>query len=1096
MSWPEFSIRRPITILMLCVAMALLGSIAITQLPIELYPNFSFGDVQIIVDVRGGMPPEEVENQIARPIEETVGDVAHMKDMISISEEARCRVVLTFEPGTDMDFASLEVREKFSKVRSKLPKEIEKPVIAKFNQEDAPILVMAVTALGYTPEMLRRLVDEQIRDRIMRAEGVANVEIGGGRERKILVEIDLAKLQAFRLPIDRVTRLLSVSNLNLLAGEVDRSRNKYLIRAMGEFQSLQEIENLGVAVTPTQSIIRIKDVATVKDSFLEATSYARVNTLPVVSLYIQKETTANTVKVAQNVMEMIDGIQKDPRLPRELRFITTHDQSVKIKRAIELVGSALVSGGTLAILVLGAFFATHRVPQLLFIPAALVITVLSVLTYRYGNIPVVAINLGVNLFLAALLALAVCWKHLRLTLIAAVAIPLATIVTFGFMFFMNLAAKKLNLMSLTLNIMTLGGLALGVGMLVDNAVVVLDNILKRRVLGESPHQAAGRGASQMMLAISSATVSSIIVFLPIVFINKEIRILYIGLALTICFSLVASLWVALTVVPLLASRLSFPVIVSVRRPLKIRTRYRRFVSAILRWRWLVAMIALFLVLPKYGVVAQIFNTIPKEFLGTAEAEDFTVFVELPSGAKLEISDQAVAKLEKMLNEVPEVKSVSSRIEKWSSKIYVKLHPLSQRTRSTKDVMDSLRPQVEEIERGFREAFIYFEEPHEVESNEVILEIYGWNYEILNQLAVEMLKRMQQVPGLTDLKIRWRRGRPEWLVRVDKQKAARFGLSVEDVAQALHAQMRGLRATLYHTEGSEVEVVTRLQEADRATLEKLKRLSFSLPDQTVVSLEQIARLEPAIGPSKIWRKNKQRMIQVSTNRGRYAFGEAAQKVYGAIKEMPFPEDYYWRFGSNYWKLIQNQKELNFAFLLSVVLIYLVLASLFESLLQPVIIMAEVPLGAFGAFVTLKLTHQTMNVGALMGVILLGGIVVNKSIILVDEINRLGAKGVRERRAVITAAQSRVRPIAITSLTSILGLLPLALSRTEESSLWAPMSLVVIGGMTFSTLMTPIVIPSLYLTFEDVRRFIRNMIRFKTSPILKPRSAPPASPVSRY
>jgi len=1084
MSWPDFSIRRPITILMLCIGLALLGGIALTRLPIELYPNFSFGDIQIIVDVRGGMPPEEVENQIAKPIEESVGDVSHLKDMISISEEARCRVVLTFEPGTDMDFAGLEVREKFSKVRSKLPKEIEKPVIAKFNQEDSPILVMAVTALGYTPEMLRRLVDENIKDRIMRAEGVANVEVGGGRERKILVEIDLAKLQAFRLPIDRVTRLLNVSNLNLMTGEVDKARNKYLIRAIGEFTSLQDIQDLSVAVTSSRSIIRLKDVATVKDSFLEATSYARVNTLPVVSLYIQKETTANTVKVSQNVMETLKKIEKDPRLPKELRFIVTHDQAVQIRRAIELVGSALISGGTLAILVLGAFFATHRVPQILFIPVALVITVLSVLTYRYGNIPVAVVNVGIDLFLAALFLLAVFWKHLRLTLIAALAIPVATIITFAFMFFLNLFSKKLNFMSLTLNIMTLGGLASGVGMMVDNAVVVLDNILKRRAAGEPARAAAGKGTSQMMLAIVASTVCVVVVFLPIVFINKEIRILYVGLAMTICFSLLASLWVALTIVPLLASRLSFPVIVGVRRPFWLRTGYRRAISGILRWRWLMGAIFLFLIVAGW----QINNSIPKEFLGTAEAEDFTVFVELPSGAKLEISDQAVAKLEKLLNEVPEVKSVSSRVEKWSSKIYVKLVPLSQRTRSTKDVMDSLRPQVEEIERGFREAFIYFEEPHEVESNEVIVEIYGWNYEILNQLAVEMLKRAQQVPGLTDLKIRWRRGRPEWLVRVDKLKAARFGLSVDDVAQALHAEMRGLRATLYHTEANEVEVVTRLQEADRATLEKLKRLSFTLPDRNVVSLEQIAKLEPAIGPSKIWRKNKQRMIQVSANRGRYAFGEAAQKVYGAIKEMPFPKDYYWKFGSNYWKLIQNQKELTFALGLSLVLIFLVLASLFESFLQPLIIMVEVPMGAFGAFVTLKLMHQAMNVGALMGLMLLGGIVVNKSIILVDEINRLREGGVRVKRAVITAAQNRVRPISITSLTSILGLLPLALSRTEESSLWAPMSLVGIGGLVFSTLMTPVIVPSSYMMLEDAHRFLRSMIRLKPKPVLSPKTVP--------
>ncbi len=1076
MSLPEASIRRPVTVSMLCLALAILGGIALTRLPIELYPNFSYGDVQIIINVRGGLPPEEVENQISKPIEETVGDASHLKDMISISEEGRARVILTFEPGTDMDFAALEVREKFSKVRSKLPKEIEKPIIAKFDQEDMPVLVVAVTALNYTPEMMRRLVDEQIKDRILRVDGVANVDVGGGRERKVLVEIDIAKLQAFRLPIDRVTRLLNVSNLNLLAGEVDRSRNKYLIRAMGEFESLSEIEDLGIAVTPTRSIIRLKDIASVKDSFMEATSYARVNALPVVSLYIQKETTANTVQVVRRTLEMIEQIKKDPRLPRDLRFIVTQDQSVQILRAINLVGSALISGGTLAILVLGAFFATHWLPRLLCIPLAAGVTAVAVAAYRFGGLPVATINLAMNILLGVLLAAALLWRHLRLTLIAAIALPVATVITFGFMFFMNLTAKSFGFMSLTLNVMTLGGLALGVGMLVDNSVVVLDNIVKHRVRGASARAAAGEGASEMVLAIAASTFSTVVVFLPLVFINKELRILYVGFAMTICFSLFASLAVALSVVPLMASRIPFPVAASsAERPGRSRIRglYRSFIVGILRWRWIVSLIAIFI-----GIAgAQIFQTIPKEFLGTAEAEDFTVFVELPSGAKLEISDQAVGKIEKILKEVPEIKSVSSRVEKWSSKIYVKLVPLAERSRSTKDVMDSLRPQVEEVEKGFREAFVYFEEPHEVESNEVILEIYGWDYEVLNQLAVEMLKRAQTVPGLTDLKIRWRRGRPEWLVRVDKVKAARYGLSVEEVSQSLHAQMRGLRATLYHTEANEVEVVTRLQEADRATLEKLRRLTFTLPNREVVSLEQVAKLEPAIGPSKIWRKNKQRMIQVSANRGRYAFGEAAQKVYASIKDMPFPKDYFWRFGSNYAKLTQNQQELRFALGLSLVLIYLVLASLFESLMQPLIVMTVVPLAAFGAFFTLRLAHQALNVGALMGVILLGGVVVNNAIILVDEINRLRRFGTRMRRAVVASAISRVRPIAVTSFTTILGLMPLALSRTEESSLWAPMALVVIGGMIFSTLLTPIVVPAFYMVVEDLKKAILRLIPFQ-------------------
>ncbi len=1079
MSLPSFSIRRPVTVLMLCLGMGLVGGISLTRLPIELYPNFSFGDISIIINIRGGMPPEEVENQVARPIEEAVGDVSHMKDIISISEEGRARVVLTFEPGTDMDFAALEVREKFSKVRNKLPKEIEKPIIAKFEQEDTPVLIMALAALDTTPESLRRLVDEGIKDRIMRVEGVANVDVGGGRERKILVEIDIAKLQAFRLPIDRVTRLLSVSNLNLLAGDVDRSRNKYLIRAMGEFHSLKEIEDLAIAVTPSRSVIRLKDLATVKDSYLEAESYARVNALPVVSLYVQKETTANTVEVVKRVLQVVDQIQKDPKMPKNIRFIVTNDQSVQILRAIDLVGSSLISGATLAILILGMFLASSRFLQIAFIPTTIIITALSVLTYRFQSISVDLINQIMNWFLAGLFMLAVFSKHLRLTLICALAIPVATIVTFGFMFFMNTISKSIGVASLTLNVMTLGGLALGVGMLVDNAIVVIDNILKFRSEGAAPREAAEKGASEMMLAILASSMTNVVVFLPIIFINKEIRILYTGFAMTNCFSLLASLIVALTVVPLLASRLPFPVNVARKKPLWIRTKYRSFMTQCLQWRWIIAVVVIFICLAGF----RLYEAVPKEFLGAAEAEDFTVFVELPSGAKLEISDQAVSKIEETLKEVPEIKSVSSRVEKWSSKIYVKLVPLAERSRSTKDVMDSLRPKVDEIEKGFKEAFIYFEEPRDTESNEVILEIYGWDYEVLNQLAVEMLKRMQSVPGLTDLKIRWRRGRPEWLVRVDKIKAARYGLSVEDVSQTLHAEMRGLRATLYHTEAKEVEVVTRLGEADRATLDKLRRLTFTLPNREVVTLEQIGKLEPSIGPSKIWRKNKQRMIQVSANRGRYAFGDAAKKVNEAIKNIPFPEDYYWKFGANYWKLIQNQKELLFALGLSLVLVFLVLASLFESIFQPFIIMVTAPLAGFGAFLTLKLTHQSMNVGALMGTIMLVGIVVNNAIILVDEVNRLQSQGYRLRRALVNGSVSRVRPIAMTSLTTILGFLPLALSRTEESSLWAPMALVSIGGLSCATFMTPIVTPALYLCLHDLNTVSGSMIRFFRNPFKK-------------
>jgi len=484
----------------------------------------------------------------------------------------------------------------------------------------------------------------------------------------------------------------------------------------------------------------------------------------------------------------------------------------------------------------------------------------------------------------------------------------------------------------------------------------------------------------------------------------------------------------------------------------------------MRYRWVVAVLV---VTAFAGAVWTYQHVLQKEFIGSAEEEDFTVYVELPTGAKLAISDEAVAKIEQLLGTIPEVKNVSARVEPWSSKVYVKLVPLSERRRSTKEVIEALRPQVEEIERQFREAFVYFEEQQEVETNEVILEVYGHDYEILNQLAVELLKRMQAVPGLTDLKIRWRRGRPEWQVKVDKQRAAAFGLSVEEIANVLHAQMRGLRATLYHTESKEIEVITRLEEEDRATLKQLARLPLVLPNQQTVRLEQVATLTPGVGPSKIWRKNKQRMIQVSANRGRYPFGTAAQKVYQAVKDMPFPKEYYWRFGENYWRMLENQREMTLALGLTLVLIYLVLASLFESYSQPWIILTTVPLGAIGVVGALWVAKQAVNIGALMGAIMLGGIVVNNAIILIDGANRLQrAAGYHLSRALLAAGTDRLRPICMTTLTTILGLLPMALSRTEESTLWTPLAITVIGGLTLSTVFTLLVVPAVTLAFRDV------------------------------
>jgi len=415
MSLSGLSVRRPIAVSMFFIGIVIIGTIAFTLLPVEMMPNTSFGDITINIDVRGGIPASEVEKLIALPVEEAVGSVTHLKNILSIAKEGNATIILEFEPGTNMDFAAMETREKFNRIRNKLPTEIEKPVIAKYEYMDVPIMILAVTSQSRDPEELRKIVDEKIKDRIQRIEGVAKAEVSGGREGKILIEVDQYKLQAYSIPINRLVDIINVNNSNLLAGEIKRVKDKYLIRTIGEFQNLTDLGNLAIATTKEGSAIRLKDVAQVKDSYLEPMAFARLNSQPVVSIYVQKETNANTVTISKAINKELKALSKI--VDKDIKITSTFNQAETIEQAVDQVKIALFWGGILATLVLLAFF-----------------------------------------------------RDLRLVFIIASSIPISLLLAFALMYFNKL----------TVNVMTLSGLALGVGMLVDNAIVVLDNVFKKR----------------------------------------------------------------------------------------------------------------------------------------------------------------------------------------------------------------------------------------------------------------------------------------------------------------------------------------------------------------------------------------------------------------------------------------------------------------------------------------------------------------------------------------------------------------------------------------------------------------------------------------
>ena len=1110
---------------MVTMIVIIFGLVSLTKLPVELQPNTSFGEISIIIQVRGGIPPTEVETLVTKPIEEAVATVSNLKQLLSISKEGESTVVLSFTPGTDMNFAALEVREKFAKVKNRLPKEIEKPVIAQFQQGDVPVFIVAVTSEHRSTEEIRKVVDATMKEALKRVSGVANVEIAGGRERKILIDVDQVKLASFGIPIDEVTGILGNNNLNLLSGEVERTRDRYLIRVLGEFETVDQIKNLGVRMTPTGSIIRVRDLATVKDSYLDASEYSRLNVRPVVTLYVQKESTKNTIAVAKDLLKQIDEIKS--KLPKDMNMVITSNQAESIHKNIKNLEEALLKG--IALIILVFFLFLYRLKRNVFLG---VIALILVTLFIKGHI-LYALFFGLVGFL-------IFRKKYRSIIIVTVSIPVSVIGTFIFM-------KNYGL---TINVITLFGLALGIVILVDNSIVVFENILKKRESGLGLVPAAVEGSQEMLLSIVASTLATIIVFIPMVFMSAELQLLYSGMAWTIVVSLLISLLCAISLVPMMSSKESFGLELmdetkeeaeeASPRIKKFLNTERRFLFKSMRFRKRLFLIATGI----FALSLFFLSRMGMEYLGSTEQNKFTAFVELPTGTRLDVSDKIVKKVETLANKIPEVKNVSSRIEPWSSKVYVELVPSIERKRSVNDVIEALREETNKLQP----AFIYFQQEEQVGTKEVIIEVFGYSYEKLREIAIAIANVLQGVKGLSDTKIRMREGRPEMQVVIDKKKAGFEGLTVSNTANQIHGQMRGLRATVFHTEGKEVETISRLDEKYRKTFKDLHNLIMSTDKGDPVKLDQVADFKFGLGPSEIWRKDRSRMIQVSSNIGKIPLSSIADTIKTKMKVVPFPEDYRYQIGGDYPALVKSSREMRLMILFVLVLVYLVLASLFESLYQPFLIMIAVPLALAGALLALccglwnfmliitayaglawwrksflwpfvlllavvlsgpglslipvtadagawlskviLAGPKTISVGALLGMIMLGGIVVNHSIMLMDRINYY----VREKkyiaaRAAVLANKHRLRPILMTMTTMVLGLVPMAVDKAEGANLWAPLALTVIGGVISSTILTLMVTPAFYLIFQDMTHYFTtrqyfHIFDFIKKPLKKP------------
>lgn len=1014
MGLPKFSIQRPVLTIVIFIALVMLGLISFMRLPVELYQGQSQNIISIIVNARGGLPPPEVEKLITKPVEEAIATVSHITGLYSSSREAESRVTMEFEIGTNMDFAALEVREKFSRVKPILPSEIEKPVIANFDDAQAAVLIFALSSKTYTPEEIREKVENELKPILARVDGVASVEVYGGRARKILVELDRDKMVAYNISIEKVMDLLGQSNINLLAGRLDLGKFEFAVRSMGAFVKVDEIGEIGVQATRQGSIIPLKEIATIKDAYMEPEDASRLNLEQNVTVYLKKTSLAKTIHVVDYARVAMDQFEMENK---DIDITVVQDKARIISEAIHEVRNTLYLG--------------------------IVITIFLI-----------------YLFL----------RQWVLSIIVLVALPISMIATFLVMDFLGIS----------INIMTLSGLSLAHGILVDSSIVILENIFLKKERGYSDRRAITEGSEEVWLALLVSLISTLIVFLPIVFIDKKIQVLYSGFALTVSASLIFAFLVSQMLVPVLMTQWG-------RGKLHVKAKkegeqnlnltkqiYAKIMAWNFKFRYLLAGSLLVLLFFAGFRISKMPIDAPSAF----EENEFSIVVFPLAGARLEANDDSVKKIEEVLNKIPDVEMFSSTVRKDDVNIHVRLKKKEKRQYSKDEIMKLVDQKGNELIKEIHDDYslIVDEGVGSSEQKKLVINIFGHENDILEKLAQEFAQRMSKVPGMTNVVMTDLRKRPEYSLVVDKGRAATYGLTVKEIADSVHAQVRGMRPTKFHemTKGEEIETITRLQPIYRQKIEDLKYVYIAAKTGKQIPLGEIANFYPSTGPQTIDRRNKYRYVFVKGD-AKGALEKVAEDVRAAIHGVQLPDDYYWRFGGAYETLMKGKSQLSLALLLTVFLVYMVMACLFESYVQPLLIMISVPMSTIGIWLALKMTHKPLSENVFIGMIMLAGYVVNAAIILMDHFNQLKTKGADTYEALIHAGTDRLRPILMTSASTVLGFLPMAVSWGQASDLWSPLAITVIGGLLSSTFLTLFALPSFVLIAEDTKAFSQKWIQ---------------------
>lgn len=998
------------------------GLFSLSQLKIDFFPDIDFPIIIVFTNYYG-VGPSDIENLVTRPLEEAVSAVKNVDKVTSQSMHSFSMIMLQFNYGTDMNQAEIDVRNRIDLIRDYLPKDATKPIVFAFDPSLMPILYLSLSSEYLGPAELRRLAEDKIEPLMERIEGVATATTSGGLKRQMNINLNPTLLSVYGLSPDNVTQAIQAGGGLLPSGSIETPTKNYNLRVFSEYGNLEQIENTIVTYSGARPI-HVKDVADVVDGYKESSEEVRANYGQGVMMILQKQSDANTVRTCRLVHEAMPNILSS--LPEGTKLTVVWDQSEFINKSINnLTNTAIIA-------FILAFFVIY-------------------------------------LFL----------RNWRGSLIMGISIPVSIITTFAVLYLANL----------TLNIISMAGLALAVGMLVDNSIVALENIYRHREMGESLVDAADKGASEISMAITASTLTTVAVFLPVLFVPNITGQLFKDMVLTITFSLIVSLIVALTVVPVLGSRILH---IEDTKNNSILSRFKDKVAGGLNWliekykiilHWalfkkkLVLLIVFILFI--FSIVLAVFSG--GEFMPKSDQGMISFLIDVPAGSTVEKTRQYVYEIETIFKEeVPEMTDVmlifgqregigAFGISANTIETFVKLAHKNERDRSQFQIEDAIRKRLDNVP-GIT---------YQVQSNNMMsmgkdieVKVLGFDIEGAKTIANNIKARMENINGLVDINLNLKESSPELLVELNKDIMNSYGLSTMQVASNISTAIQGKIASQYREQGEEYNIYIQLDKQYRNNKQAIGELLIALPTGQMIQLKNIANVVEDVTTSTIFRENQNRYVSIECGLSpTLDLSKATAMIKEIIASTPIPSEYQVVIGGT----AEDQQEANFylmlAFFAAIILVYMIMAAQFESLVDSLIIIFTVPLSVIGVFFFLFITSTKLSVMALVGLVMLVGIAVNNGIVLVDYINQLRERGFKLIEAVEKGSAARVRPVLMTALTTILGMVPLALELGEGSETWSPLAKAVIGGLSATTFLTLLVIPVLYVVFEKLGDWIR-------------------------